>query len=50
MDAAKERGFEVVINSAPERGMSSSVRLGTEHILTTGEYDGILYAVPISQT
>ncbi|MBQ7755462.1 MAG: nucleotidyltransferase family protein, partial [Clostridia bacterium] len=45
MDAAKERGFEVVINPAPERGMSSSVRLGTEHILTTGEYDGILYAV-----
>ena len=45
MDAAKERGFGVVINPAPERGMSSSVRLGTEHILTTGEYDGILYAV-----
>ena len=45
MDAAKERGFEVVINPAPERGMSSSVRLGTDHILTTGEYDGILYAV-----
>ena len=45
MDAAKERGFEVVIIPAPERGMSSSVRLGTEHILTTGEYDGILYAV-----
>ena len=45
MDAAKERGFEVVINPAPERGMSSSVRLGTEYILTTGEYDGILYAV-----
>ena len=31
MDAAKERGFGVVINPAPERGMSSSVRLGTEH-------------------
>lgn len=45
IDAAKERGFEVVINPAPEQGMSSSVRLGTEHILTTGEYDGILYAV-----
>ena len=45
MDAAKERGFGVVINPAPERGMSSSVRLGTEYILTTGEYDGILYAV-----
>ena len=25
--------------------MSSSVRLGTEHILRTGSYDGILYAV-----
>ncbi len=45
IDAAKERGFGVVINPAPDNGMSSSVRLGTEHILTTGEYDGILYAV-----
>lgn len=45
IDAARERGFAVVINPAPERGMSSSVRLGTEHILSTGTYDGILYAV-----
>ena len=44
MDAAKERGFGVVINPAPDKGMSSSVRLGTEHILTTGEYDG--YCTP----
>lgn len=43
--AARERGFAVVVNPAPERGMSSSVRLGTEHILRTGSYDGILYAV-----
>ena len=45
MAAARERGFAVVVNPAPERGMSSSVRLGTAHILETGAYDGILYAV-----
>ena len=45
MEAAWERGFAVVINPAPERGISSSVRLGTAHILETGAYDGILYAV-----
>ena len=45
MEAAWERGFAVVINPAPERGSSSSVRLGTAHILETGAYDGILYAV-----
>ena len=44
-EAAVKRGFDVVINPEPIQGMSSSVRLGTEHILTTGEYDGILYAV-----
>jgi len=43
--AARERGFAVVINPAPERGMSFSVCLGTEHILKAGTYDGILYAV-----
>ena len=45
MEAAREKGFSIVINPAPERGMSSSVRLGTGHILTSGAYDGILYAV-----
>ena len=45
IDAARDRGFDVVINPAPERGMSSSVRLGTAHILEAGAYDGILYAV-----
>ena len=43
--AAKEMGFHTVINPAPEQGMSSSVRLGTAHILEAGAYDGILYAV-----
>ena len=45
MEAARERGFAVVVNPAPEQGMSSSVRLGTAHICQTGAYDGILYAV-----
>ncbi len=45
IEAAAERGFFVVVNPAPERGMSSSVRLGTEHICQSGAYDGILYAV-----
>ena len=45
IDAASEKGFAVVINPAPERGMSSSVRMGTEHICASGAYDGILYAV-----
>lgn len=45
MEAARERGFDVVINPAPERGMSSSVQLGTAHIVRAGAYDGILYAV-----
>ena len=45
IQAAQKRGFDLVINPSPERGMSSSVRLGTEHILQTGAYDGILYAV-----
>ena len=43
--AAETEGFSVVINPAPERGMSSSVRLGTEHILEADAFDGILYAV-----
>lgn len=45
IEAAGERGFDLVINPDPERGMSSSVRLGTEHIVQNGAYDGILYAV-----
>ena len=45
MVAAQVRRFAVVINPTPEQGMSSSVRLGTAHILKTGAYDGILYAV-----
>ena len=45
IEAAKARHFDVVINPAPEKGMSSSVRLGTEHICRSGAYDGILYAV-----
>lgn len=45
IDAAKGLGYAVVINPDPARGMSSSVRLGTEHIVHTGAYDGILYAV-----
>ena len=45
IDAAKKQGYAIVINPAPERGMSSSVRLGTEHIDRSGAYDGILYAV-----
>lgn len=44
-DAGAALGFDVVINPAPEQGMASSVRLGTTHILDTGAYDGILYAV-----
>ena len=43
--AAETEGFSVVINPAPERGMSSSVRLGTERILEADAFDGILYAV-----
>ena len=45
IDAARQRGYAVVINPDPARGMSSSVRLGTEHIVRSGAYDGILYAV-----
>ncbi len=45
IDRAERLGFAVVLNPAPERGMSSSVRLGTEHICRAGAYDGILYAV-----
>ena len=45
IEGARLRCFEVVINPAPEQGMSSSVRLGTEHICRQGTYDGILYAV-----
>lgn len=45
MDAARALGFLVCINPAPERGMSSSVRLGTEAICAAGKFDGILYAV-----
>ena len=45
IDAANEKGFSVVINPEPQRGISSSVRLGTEHICRTGTYEGILYAV-----
>ena len=45
IEAAETEGFSVVINPAPERGMSSSVRLGTERILEADAFDGILYAV-----
>ena len=45
IEAAKRLGYAVVINPDPARGMSSSVRLGTEHIVRSGAYDGILYAV-----
>lgn len=45
IEAAKERSFDVCVNAAPEQGMSSSVRLGTAHILRSGAYNGILYAV-----
>lgn len=45
IQAAENRGFTVIINPAPEKGISSSVRLGTEHICRIGAYDGILYAV-----
>ena len=45
IEAARERGFDLVINPAPEQGMSLSVRLGTEHIVQASAYDGILYAV-----
>ena len=45
IEAAEERDYVVVINPAPEQGLSASVRLGTAHILETGAYDGILYAV-----
>ena len=43
--SAAQRSFDVVINPDPARGMSSSVRLGTEHIVRLDAYDGILYAV-----
>ena len=45
IQAAQERGFAIVINPDPAQGMSSSVRLGTAHIVRAGAYDGILYAV-----
>ena len=45
MEAAEKLGFDLIINPDPDQGMSSSVRLGTAHILRTGAYDGILYAV-----
>ena len=45
MEAAGSMGFDLVLNPAPEQGMSVSVRLGTAHILSSGAYDGILYAV-----
>ena len=45
IDAAQRTGFFVVINPEPERGMSSSIRLGTEYICHAGKYEGILYAV-----
>ena len=45
IEVAKERGYDVIINPAPERGMSSSVWMGTSHIMETGSYDGILFAV-----
>ena len=45
IQAAQEQGFAVIINPTPELGMSLSVRLGTEHIIRAGAYDGILYAV-----
>ena len=45
IQTAQEKGFDVVINPAPEQGMSFSVRMGTEHIRRAGSYDGILYAV-----
>ena len=45
IEDAEKRGFDIVINHAPDQGMSSSVRLGTEHIRRSGAYDGILYAV-----
>lgn len=45
VEAAAESGFDVVINADPAQGMSFSVRLGTEHILKIGAYDGILYSV-----
>lgn len=43
--AARDAGFHVIINPDPARGMSSSVCLGTAHILEADAYDGILYAV-----
>ena len=45
IEAAQEKGFDVVINPSPEQGMSLSVRLGTQHICRADSYDGILYAV-----
>ena len=45
IQSAQERGFAVIINPTPELGMSLSVRLGTEHIIRAGAYEGILYAV-----
>ena len=45
IEAAERQGFAIVINPAPEQGMSSSVRLGTAYICQAGAYNGILYAV-----
>lgn len=45
IEAAKRRSFAIVINPAPEQGMSSSVRMGTAYICQADTYDGILYAV-----
>ncbi len=45
IESAEKRGFDVVVNPEPEKGMSVSVALGTRHICRDGAYDGILYAV-----
>ncbi len=43
---AQEHGFAVVINPDPERGVGTSVSIGTETVLLLErELDGILYAV-----
>lgn len=43
--AAERLGFTVVLNPAPEEGISSSIRLGLGALLTVAKTDGVLFGV-----
>lgn len=44
IDEAEKYGYRVILNPAPEKGLSGSVRLGLEAACINGEPDGILFA------